>query len=179
MRFELTVNRKTKLGEYLLALARLWEAMDTELEERLIRRGLATENDSEPSLQIRRTLDQAYFLNLKDTSGRDRDQVVYRATRRPFRDPANGNVTRVVMVDQLWLWILDDCEQTHLLDVVTSGFGQLTFTEDTIITAFPKRWGNNKPDSSGIHKSLRERLCYSEITSIWHLGTQAFTQTLG
>lgn len=43
---------------------------------------------------------------------------------------------------------------------------------DTILTAFPKRWGRNKPDSSGIHKSLRERLdrVGGEVTSVWHLG---------
>jgi hypothetical protein len=89
--------------------------MDTEIDERLMRRGLITDNGSEPLLHIRRTLDQAYFLNMTDTSVRDRDQVVYRATRRPFRDLGNGMVTRVVMVDQLWLWILDECGQTHLL----------------------------------------------------------------
>lgn len=91
-----------------MALAKLWEAMDTELENRLIQHGLDTDSSSEPPLHIRRTLDQAYFLNLKDTSERDKDQVVYRATKRPFRDPGSGNVTRVVMVDQLWLWILDE-----------------------------------------------------------------------
>ncbi|CAN8104755.1 unnamed protein product [Discula destructiva] len=41
------------------------------------------------------------------------------------------------MVDQLWLWILD---------------------EKTIITAFPKRYGLNKQDTSGAHKSIRRRL---------------------
>lgn len=48
----------------------------------------------------------------------------------------------------------------------------LTTNLDNIITAFPKRWGYNKPDSSGIHKSLRERLCHmdKEIMSVWHLG---------
>ncbi|ROW01897.1 hypothetical protein VMCG_05556 [Cytospora schulzeri] len=145
-------NKRTPLGEYLMALAKLWEAMDTELENRMIRCGLTTDKDrgTEPPLHIRRTLDQAYFLNLQDTSGRDEDQVVYRATRKSFRDPANGSITRVVMVDQLWLWILD---------------------EYTIITAFPKRWGHNKPDSSGIHKSLRERLDHTdkEIMSVWQL----------
>lgn len=46
-------------------------------------------------------------------------------------------VSRVVMVDQLWMWILD---------------------EQTIITCFPKRYGVNKQDSSGVHKSIRSRL---------------------
>ncbi|KAI3393589.1 hypothetical protein diail_3893, partial [Diaporthe ilicicola] len=41
------------------------------------------------------------------------------------------------MVDQLWMWILD---------------------EKTIITCFPKRYGANKKDSSGVHKSIRWRM---------------------
>lgn len=46
-------------------------------------------------------------------------------------------VSRVVMVDQLWMWILD---------------------EETIITCFPKRYGVNKQDPSGVHKSIRSRM---------------------
>lgn len=46
-------------------------------------------------------------------------------------------VSRVVMVDQLWMWILD---------------------EQTIITCFPKRYGVNKRDPSGVHKCIRSRL---------------------
>lgn len=46
-------------------------------------------------------------------------------------------VSRVVMVDQLWMWILD---------------------ERTIITSFPQRYGVNKRDPSGVHKSIRSRL---------------------
>ena len=43
------------------------------------------------------------------------------------------------MVDQLWMWILD---------------------EQTIITCFPKRYGANKQetDGSSVHKSIRTRL---------------------
>ncbi|RYP01082.1 hypothetical protein DL764_006316 [Monosporascus ibericus] len=43
----------------------------------------------------------------------------------------------------------------------------------TIITSFPSRWGGDKPDSSDIHKNLRERLetRQVEIESIHHLGT--------
>lgn len=43
---------------------------------------------------------------------------------------------------------------------------------DTIITSFPRRWGRNKPDPSGVHKSLRERFEArpEDIRSIHHLG---------
>lgn len=113
---DLSFSRKSKLGIYLINVAKLWEAMDTEAEERLLQHGLDpqgvdAENSREPALHIRRTLDQSYFLNLDDTTRRDRDQVVYRATRLPWHVP--GNLTRVVMVDQLWMWILDDCKHIN------------------------------------------------------------------
>ncbi|RYP58440.1 hypothetical protein DL770_010426 [Monosporascus sp. CRB-9-2] len=131
--------RKT---EKLLA-PRVAEEMDYEADERLLRDHVKTD----PPLHIRRTLDQYYFVTLDDTSQRDKDQVVYRGTK--------AGDTRVVMVDQLWLWILDD---------------------NTIITSFPRRWGRNKPDPSGVHKTLRERLetRKEEIKSIYHLGISSF-----
>ncbi|KAK2049929.1 hypothetical protein LZ31DRAFT_581266 [Colletotrichum somersetense] len=46
-------------------------------------------------------------------------------------------VSRIVMVDQLWMWILD---------------------RKTIITSFPKRYGTNKSDPSGVHNSIRTRI---------------------
>lgn len=59
----------------------------------------------DPPLHPRRTLKQYYFPSRKDLSEQDRDQVVYRDTSRTvFPKP-------LVMVDQLWLWILDDSRQ--------------------------------------------------------------------
>ncbi|KAK2055771.1 hypothetical protein LY76DRAFT_661308 [Colletotrichum caudatum] len=46
-------------------------------------------------------------------------------------------LSRTVMVDQLWMWILD---------------------RKTIITSFPKRYGTNKFDPSGVHNSIRTRI---------------------
>jgi len=100
----------------------------------------------DPPLHIRRTLDQFYFHTLEDTRNRDCDQVVHRGTRA-----AKEGKTRIIMVDQLWLWILDD---------------------NTVITAFPKRWGRNKLDDSGVHKSIRVRLNTAHkdgIKSVYHL----------
>ena len=88
--------------------------MDFQPDEELLIHGLkAQKPDGEAPLHIRRTLDQSYFLSLKDTSERDRDQVVYRETKLAWQEP--GDITRVVMVDQLWLWILDErlCTPTH------------------------------------------------------------------
>jgi hypothetical protein len=44
---------------------------------------------------------------VEDSSQRDQDQVVCRGTRSK-NDP--DAMARVVMVDQLWLWILDDSQ---------------------------------------------------------------------
>ncbi|PVH86274.1 hypothetical protein DL98DRAFT_11413 [Cadophora sp. DSE1049] len=137
--------QKTKLGAYLFALAMVADAMDYEADERLLRDNL----HQNPPLHIRRTLDQSYFLTLDDTGVRDKDQVVYRGTR--LGKSFHSHNTRVVMVDQLWLWILDD---------------------NTILTSFPRRWGRNKPDPSGVHKSLRDRLKHlpeGQIQSVYDL----------
>ncbi|KAL8375857.1 hypothetical protein RB595_007131 [Gaeumannomyces hyphopodioides] len=143
-------SKRPKLGEYLMQAAQMANAIDTERDERLLK-----ENFHEKSpMHIRRTLDQFYFLTLEDTSERDRDQVVYRATKARYK--LRKQIPRVVMVDQLWLWILDD---------------------HTIITSFPRRWGRNKPDSSGVHKCLRERLTNSpSVGSIYHLALMIINQ---
>jgi len=55
-----------------------------------------------PWLHVRRTLDQAYYPTFADTEARDSDQVVEKYSRkRGWTDH------RVLMVDQLWLWILN------------------------------------------------------------------------
>ena len=47
-------------------------------------------------------------------------------------------VPRLIMVDQLWMWILD---------------------EETIITSFPQSWHKNSKNTiNGIHESIRARL---------------------
>ena len=54
-------------------------------------------------IHIRRTLDQSYYHTLQNTESRDRDQVVYRYTGKVlgFKNPL------LMMVDQLWLWVVD------------------------------------------------------------------------
>ncbi|KAK2610531.1 hypothetical protein N8I77_003954 [Diaporthe amygdali] len=46
-------------------------------------------------------------------------------------------VSRAVMVDQLWMWVLD---------------------KDTILTCFPQRYGMSYKDDSGVHQSIRTRV---------------------
>ncbi|KAM3067868.1 hypothetical protein ACMFMG_011353 [Clarireedia jacksonii] len=119
----------TLCGKLLLQAAHVYEAMDLEPDVELLH-NLHTQRPVHP----RRTLDQSYYSKLEHTEARDVDQVVYRGTKA--RREINRN-TRVIMVDQLWLYILDG---------------------RTIITSFPRRMGRNKPDSSGVHKCIRNRL---------------------
>lgn len=49
----------------------------------------------------------------------------------------------------------------------------------TIISFFPRRWGRNKPDSSGVHKGIRARLEHirsGEIQSAYDLALLIMNQ---
>jgi hypothetical protein len=113
-----SVNRKTALGQVLRAAAALLEAMDSHLEEQLTMKYLY----AEPPMHPRRTLDQAYYGALRSTGTRDRDQVVYRGTTPQPHDcigmdacqQCNEDIRktpRLLMVDQLWLWVLDESKR--------------------------------------------------------------------
>ncbi|KAJ4415913.1 hypothetical protein N0V85_002493 [Neurospora sp. IMI 360204] len=199
------------LGQYLVDAARLYDAMSTYRDQRMLEKYLF----HDPPLHPRRTLDQSYYWTLRTTKARDRDQVIYRDTKLDFihklqeaekpkhslwikshsspqqplnrttnsttpvtvEEPAHGpgdhgiaqyveddvsplmkwthhsettdehgcdqcksdikKVSQLIMVDQLWMWVLD---------------------EHTIITSFPRRYGSNKHDLSGVHRSIRARL---------------------
>jgi hypothetical protein len=116
------------LGQVLLRAAALKEKMDYNTDEKLVRKYLNSKDGA--LLHPRRTLDQAYYWTLKDTRVRDRDQVVYRATAPPrdiihpdcFKTNPKINIAcqqciedsrkvpRVIMCDQLWMWVLDQSE---------------------------------------------------------------------
>ena len=73
------------------------------------------------------------------------------------------------------MWILDDSRFTFVFSSPTKNLiqrAEVNLQLDTILTSFPRRWGRNKPDPSGVHKSLRERLNHVEngrINSIFDL----------
>lgn len=170
------INVSLCLAEHLsLANGVYARGMVNYRDKQLLRDFLVADSPLHP----RRTLDQAYYWTLKSTRSRDRDQVVYRATtansesfhrynpkKGQFEDHEhmkkdnNGcrdctdkikKVSRVIMVDQLWMWILD---------------------AKTIITCFPKRYGANKNDASGVHKSIRARVAegrHQQIKSVFDL----------
>jgi hypothetical protein len=110
--------RREALGRLLRWAALFAEDMDSILDEKLYFKHLHTDSPLHP----RRTLDQSYYKTLKNTQQRDRDQVVYRSSalrshecvRKSSMDRCTEcnedvrNVPRIIMVDQLWLWILDE-----------------------------------------------------------------------
>lgn len=60
------------------------------------------ENDVSP-LQVRRGLMHYFYNHLESMTSRDREQVVQRYTSNFINmDP------KIFMVDQLWLWVLND-----------------------------------------------------------------------
>lgn len=124
--FPSLAQRRKALGKLLFRAANLLEALDFSLEEKLIYEYL----HRDPPLHPRRTLDQSHYGALKNTETRDRDQVVYRATSpaahvcerdqtvtqavgkcKQCRDDIRM-VPRLIMVDQLWLWILDESKSS-------------------------------------------------------------------
>jgi len=154
------------LGEYLLQVARVYDALDIEPDVRILRDHL----HKDPPLHARRTLDQSYYWKLQNTDGRDEDQVVYRETKRGKNI---SRTSRVIMVDQLWLYVLDDSKLT--LYSIKCNVNEV----DTIISSFPRRWGRNKPDWSGVHKGIRARLDHlreGEIQSVYDMALLIMNQ---
>ncbi|RDA89807.1 hypothetical protein CP533_0874 [Ophiocordyceps camponoti-saundersi (nom. inval.)] len=135
---------RSDLARLLWFSAKAFEIIDEATEERTIREHLWT---SAP-IHIRRTLDQFFHWTIARTEAQDQLQVVCRGTRSRMEA---GGIGRVVMVDQLWMWILD---------------------ENTILTSFPRRWGRNKPDPSAVHRAIRHHigtLDENEPTTIYDL----------
>ncbi|KAF7901772.1 uncharacterized protein EAF01_007071 [Botrytis porri] len=157
----------TPFSMCLRQAAKVYEAMDLEPDIKLVHSQL----HESPPFHPLRTLDQSYYFKLENTESWDRDQVVYRATNE--RTNMHGS-SRVVMVDQLWMYILDErglpfwnsilsLLQDYIID---------NHISDTIIISFPKRLGRNKPDSSAVNKCIRNRLekiRQSKINSVYDL----------
>lgn len=92
--------------------------------------------DLNPPLHPRRTLDQYYYWALKDIETQDKSQVVYRATAPTKHLPDQfaerdlecreclqdiRTVPRLLMVDQLWLWVLDSSMWFPLVSPIYNG----------------------------------------------------------
>lgn len=63
----------------------------------------------------RKTLDEFYHSGLQDTNSWNAGQTVSKWTGTSYESLENGRSqavenSHVVMVDQLWIWALDECE---------------------------------------------------------------------
>lgn len=96
-------------GLFLMQAANLFEAMELEPDIKLLHSYL----HHNPPFHPRRTLDQSYHSKLESTELRDRNQVVYRGTRGGRK--IHGS-SRVVIVDQLWMYILDESQLRFCLN---------------------------------------------------------------
>ena len=85
-------------------IAKIAEDPNYTSDEKLI---LAYMFDEAP-LHFRRTLDQYYYYNVPTTEARDVDQVVSRYYEKTWPDKKGRDNNLLLMVDQLWLWILDE-----------------------------------------------------------------------
>lgn len=67
----------------------------------------------ENCLHVSRTLDQFYHYSLRDTTLLDKKQVVYRYIKDQKDEDSSPDKSdppspKFVMVDQLWLWVIDE-----------------------------------------------------------------------
>lgn len=141
------IRAGTAIGQVLVDAAHLYEAMSTLREKSLIAKYL----HADPPLHPRRTMEQTNEWTLSlSWHASARDQVVHRATRPKQLDFQSTDpftrewkerirkVPRVMMIDQLWMWILD---------------------EQTIITCFPDHGDLTDHNSfPGIHKAIRDSI---------------------
>ncbi|KAK4183856.1 hypothetical protein QBC35DRAFT_442582 [Podospora australis] len=130
---------RKRLTEAMTTRPRKLKTLSTKDETTRLIRGYFKDNSL--SLHCRRTLDQFTYHMLGDTEKRDNDQVIfkwarkeyYRQRRRQRQKVGTGYETSiedafpVLMIDQLWLWILEDDD------------------EPTVITCFPNTWESNLP----------------------------------
>lgn len=108
---------------------------------------MATQLNSGHPLHLRRTLDQYYYMHSSNTLERDHDQVVTKHGPDP-----KGKNRSILMVDQLWLWILggSKCDLK-----IFSDFGTLTYLgAETIITSFDRRWKDDNDAQSNVFDNV-------------------------
>jgi hypothetical protein len=169
------------LGQYLLDAARLYEAMVTYRDRKLLDKYLLAKSRVYP----RRTLYRARYPHLKTTLALDEAQIAYRETTPapdlvhtydPKHHAWHGHeqvkkddqcavcteqsrlVSQLVMVDQLWMWILNS---------------------NTIVTCFPKYYNaaSYDRDPSDILESLRVRVSTGkdrQVASVFELALIVF-----
>lgn len=140
------------LGQCLLDAAALAEAMTIHRDQKLLKQYLHSD-DKRYRLHPRRGLHQLGANASYTPRSACSEQVVYQATapdeqlcRKMHKDPDDGptpctediKIPRVLMVDQLWLWVLDD---------------------RTVLSCFPPRFGETSvSDPTDVYRSILQKL---------------------
>ena len=162
---------RSPLGRYLLCAARLYEAMSLHQDKVIIRKTLFKSS----RLHARVTLEQMHSRGFRARMAGDRHPPKPRGTRAPrgreqrcrrHGDTPVGEaphdceecfeaarrMSKLLMVDQLWLWVLDN---------------------STLVTAFPTQYGFRKNEPSDVHKAIRTRVNGArpgQVKSVFDLG---------
>ncbi|KAF4859771.1 hypothetical protein CGCSCA2_v006020 [Colletotrichum siamense] len=96
--------------------------------------------------QQRRTLDEFYYSGLRNTASRNAGQTVSKWTGKDVRENGRDQAvedSHVILVDQLWIWILDDF---------------------TVLSCFPMDLGQEPGDSTDIMASVKAEINNCEDT---------------
>ena len=133
-------TRRGVVGRILFCAARISKLMTSYEDDELIGQYLY----ANPPLHPRRTLHQSFnqYANfLRDTRKLDQDQIVYKATAKVIDPPRQGcskwcqcedcvaeRASRLLMVDQLWLFVLDESKFAQGSPIMTSNTMSLTLT---------------------------------------------------
>ncbi|KAK6083985.1 hypothetical protein SCUP515_01681 [Seiridium cupressi] len=126
-------------------------------------------------LHPRRTLDQSHYYMLRDTTYRDRTQVVSRWFRRNRREQTRqqnherptfrnraGHILfaeedhNILMVDQLWLWVIEEKRDMHETDKTRGNV--------TLVTSFPDRVGTK----SAAHNNIAQQVFRDSTRDPFH-----------
>ncbi len=117
-------TRRGAVGRILFCAARIAKLMVSYEDDELVGESLY----ANPPLHPRRTLHQSfnqYAHFLRDTRKLDEDQIVYKATAKVRETAREGGgkwsaVSKLLMVDQLWVFVLDESEWLAAQDAIKS-----------------------------------------------------------
>jgi len=142
-------------------------------------RDLAKYLDGSRPLHPRRTLDQFYYSSLPDTTVRDRDQTISKWTGSQLDvegRTAAVNDSLMIMVDQLWCWVLDEsksksnrpCPPPELSQIIFYMAHQIYSLTETVLSFFPSHDAQyHKNGFINLYDSIRQNC--SSCETVWDL----------
>jgi hypothetical protein len=126
------------------------EFINSKLIAKYLEHGAYHENGG--NLHVRRSLDQFYYDTQIQTDERDKDQIVFKYTRN--NEKALKKKPVVMMVDQLWVWVLEEAsirrslclkDPTMMADCVAA----------TVVTCFPSMFRRKKNEAGELETIFR------------------------